>query len=135
MHHLPHLVLQSRVRIIADQLQQLLTRLRLIACHIPCRSPQSNGLVESFFGSFKRDYLSHQPLETLAAAMKLIPAWFTHYNEVAPQSTLAMLSPTTFYQRSLTESHTLNYINTLSSFNWVSPVAWCKEGRRQRLIS
>jgi putative transposase len=58
---------------IADQLQQLLARLGLIACRTPCRSPQSNGLVESFFGSFKRDYLSHQPLETLADALKLIP--------------------------------------------------------------
>jgi putative transposase len=91
---------------ISDHLRQLVTRLGLIACHTPCRSPQSNGLVESFFGSFKRDYLSHQPLETLATAMKLIPAWITHYNELAPHSALAMLSPTTFYQRSLTKSHT-----------------------------
>src|SRR5258706_15248845 len=75
---------------IADQLQQLLTRLGLGACHTPCRSPQSNGLVESFFGSFKRDYLSHQPLENLAAAMKLIPTCIAHYNEVAPHSALAM---------------------------------------------
>ena len=71
-----------------------------------CRSPQSNGLVESFFGSFKRDYLSHQPLETLADALKLIPTWITHYNEVAPHSALAMLAPATFYQQSLTESQT-----------------------------
>src|SRR5208283_5076210 len=91
---------------IADQLQQLLTRLGGIACHTPCRSPQSNGLVESFFGSFKRDYLSHLPLETLAEAMKHIPVWITHYNEVAPHSALAMLSPAAFYQRSLTESQT-----------------------------
>lgn len=91
---------------IADQLQQLLTRLGMIACHTPCRSPQSNGLVESFFGSFKRDYLSHHPLENLDDAMKLIPAWITHYNEVAPHSALAMSSPTTFYQLSLTDSRT-----------------------------
>lgn len=91
---------------ILDQLQQLLARLCLIDCHTPCRSPQSNGLVESFFGSFKRDYLSHQPLETLAAAMKLIPAWITHYNEVAPHSALAVSSPATSYERSLTESQT-----------------------------
>jgi putative transposase len=70
----------------------------------PCRSPQSNGLDESFSGSLKRDYLSHQPLETLAQAMKLIPVWITHYNEVAPHSALAMFSPATFYQQSLTES-------------------------------
>ena len=96
----------NRPEFIADLLQQLLTRLGLIACHTPCRSPQSNGLVESFFGSFKRDYLSHQPLETLAQAMKLIPVWITHYNKVAPHSALAMLAPSTFYQQALTESHT-----------------------------
>ena len=90
---------------IAEPLRQLLNQLGLIACHTPCRSPQSNGLVESFFGSFKRDYLAHQPLETVAEALKHIPAWITHYNEVAPHSALAMLSPTTFYQRSLTKSH------------------------------
>lgn len=91
---------------IAEPLQQLLNQLGLIACHTPCRSPQSNGLVESFFGSFKRDYLAHQPLETMDAAMKHIPAWITHYNEVAPHSALAMLAPSTFYQQALTESHT-----------------------------
>lgn len=91
---------------IAEPLQQLLNQLGLIACRTPCRSPQSNGLVESFFGSFKRDYLSHQPLETLAEAMKNVPDWIAHYNEIAPHSALAMLSPTTCYQLSLTESHT-----------------------------
>lgn len=91
---------------VAQPFQQLLNQLGLIACRTPCRSPQSNGLVESFFGSFKRDYLAHQPLETLAEAMKNIPNWIVHYNEVAPHSALAMLSPTIFYQQSLTESHT-----------------------------
>ena len=91
---------------ISDHLHQLLKRLGLIACHTPCRSPQSNGLVESFFGSFKRDYLAHHPLESVAEAMKLIPTSITHYNEVAPHSALAMAAPATFYQQSLTTSQT-----------------------------
>jgi len=91
---------------IAEQLQHLLTRLGLVACHTPCRSPQSNGLVESFFGSLKRDYLAHQPLETLPQALQLIPTWITHYNEVAPHSALNMSAPTTFYQQSLTQPQT-----------------------------
>jgi putative transposase len=89
---------------ISEPLRQLLNQLGLVACRTPCRSPQSNGLVESFFGSFKRDYLSHYPLETLAEAVKNVPAWIAHYNEFAPHSALAMLSPLTFYQQSLTES-------------------------------
>jgi putative transposase len=91
---------------IAEQQQQLLARLGLTACHTPCRSPQSNGLVESFFGSLKRDYLAHQPLDTVPEALMLIPTWITHYNEVAPHSALAMASPATFYQQWLTESQT-----------------------------
>ena len=90
---------------IAESLQQLLNQLGLVACRTPCRSPQSNGLVESFFGSFKRDYLAHQPLETLAQAQKHLPTWITHYNQIAPHSALAMLSPATFYQQRLTESY------------------------------
>ena len=96
----------NRPEFISDQLQPLLTRLGLIAGHTPCRSPQSNGLVESFFGGFKRDYLSHQPLDNLAQAMKPLPAWIAHDNQVAPHSALAMLSPATSYQLSLTDSHT-----------------------------
>lgn len=88
---------------VAEPLQHLLNQLGLVACHTPCRSPQSNGLVESFFGSFKRDYLSHQPLETWTEAAKYVPQWVAHYNEIAPHSALAMLSPATFYQQSLTK--------------------------------
>jgi putative transposase len=91
---------------VAEPLQALLNQLGIVACRTPCRSPQSNGLVESFFGSLKRDYLSHQPLNTWTEAMKNIPAWITHYNEIAPHSALAMLSPSAFYQLSLTESST-----------------------------
>jgi transposase InsO family protein len=46
---------------IADLLQQLLTWLGLIAGPTPRRRPQANGLGESCFGSFERDWLSHQP--------------------------------------------------------------------------
>lgn len=37
----------------------------LIPCHTPPRNPQSNGLAEAFFGSFKRDYVYQVCLETL----------------------------------------------------------------------
>jgi hypothetical protein len=37
----------------------------LIPCHTPRRSPQSNGLTEAFFASFKRDYVSQACLETV----------------------------------------------------------------------
>ncbi len=37
----------------------------LIPCHTPRRSPESNGLAEAFFGSFKRDYVYQSCLETV----------------------------------------------------------------------
>ena len=37
----------------------------LIPCHTPRRSPESNGLAEAFFGSFKRDDVYRACLETL----------------------------------------------------------------------
>jgi hypothetical protein len=33
--------------------------------------------VPDWKGSFKRDYLSHQPLEILAEAMKHVPTWIS----------------------------------------------------------
>ena len=87
---------------IAAPLQAFLKQLGLSACRTPCRSPQSNGLVEAFFGGFKRDYLAHHPLETIAQATERVPVWINHYNQVAPHSALAMLAPATFYQQQLT---------------------------------
>jgi transposase InsO family protein len=37
----------------------------LIPCHTPRRSPQSNGLAETFFGSFKRDDVYQACIETV----------------------------------------------------------------------
>lgn len=69
----------------------------LIPCHTPRRSPQSNGLAEAFFGSFKRDYVYQACLETLAVVRSQVPKWIEHYNQQAPHSALAMRSPAEFY--------------------------------------
>lgn len=69
----------------------------LIPCHTPRRSPQSNGLAEAFFGSFKRDYVYQACLETLAVVSCQVPKWIEHYNQQAPHSALGMRSPAEFY--------------------------------------
>ena len=69
----------------------------LIPCHTPRRSPQSNGLAEAFFGSFKRDYVYQACLETLAAVSCQVPQWIEHYNQQAAHSALGMRSPSEFY--------------------------------------
>lgn len=69
----------------------------LIPCHTPRRSPESNGLAEAFFGSFKRDYVYQACLETFETVGRQIPGWIDHYNRQAPHSALGMQSPTEFY--------------------------------------
>ena len=75
-----------------------LVRLGLIPCHTPCRSPESNGIAEAFFGSFKRDYVYQSGLETVAEIERLLPGWIEDYNEVAPHSALGMRAPAQFYR-------------------------------------
>ena len=69
----------------------------LIPCHTPRRSPESNGLAEAFFGSFKRDYVYQACLETFAEVGRQIPTWIEHYNQKAPHSALKMQAPAEFY--------------------------------------
>jgi putative transposase len=71
--------------------------LGLIPCHTPRRSPESNGLAEAFFGSFKRDDVSQACLETLEDVTRQMPAWIEHYNHQAPHSALGMQSPAEHY--------------------------------------
>jgi putative transposase len=69
----------------------------LLPCHTPRRSPESNGLAEAFFGSFKRDYVYQACLETFETVERQIPVWIDHYNQQAPHSALGMQSPAEFY--------------------------------------
>jgi len=78
--------------------QIFLTTMGLIPCHTPCRSPESNGVVEAFFGTLKRDYVSQSGLDTRADILRQLPGWLVDYNEVGPHSALGMRSPVQFHQ-------------------------------------
>ena len=81
----------------AHRFRPFVQALGLIPCHTPRRSPESNGLAEAFFGSFKRDYVYQSCLETLADTPRQVPGWIAHYNQEAPHSALGMQSPTQWY--------------------------------------
>jgi putative transposase len=68
-----------------------------IPCHTPRRSPESNGLAEAFFGSFKRGYVYQACLDTLEEVGRQLPAWINHHNGEAPHSALGMRTPAEFY--------------------------------------
>ncbi|MDX9002575.1 integrase core domain-containing protein, partial [Salmonella enterica] len=61
--------------------------------HTAVRSPESNGMAESFVKTMKRDYISIMPkLDGLTAVKNLAEA-FEHYNEWHPHSALGYHSP------------------------------------------
>lgn len=63
------------------------------------RSPQSNGMAESFVRTFKRDYadLAHRP--DAQTVMRQLASWFEHYNTQHPHSALGYLPPRRFREK------------------------------------
>ncbi|MCD5993628.1 integrase core domain-containing protein, partial [Pseudomonas californiensis] len=52
------------------------------------RSPQSNGMAESFVKTIKRDYVAHMPKPDRETALRNLTIAFEHYNEQHPHSAL-----------------------------------------------
>lgn len=71
-------------------------QLGLKSCFTPMKSPQSNGISESFVKTLKRDYVQVSPLPDAKTALGLIAAWFEDYNESHPHLGLNMRSPREF---------------------------------------
>lgn len=80
-----------------QHLRAVLQGFGMVVCRTPVRSPESNGLAEAFFGSFKRDYVYQGALESFEAVGRQLPGWMQDYNEVAPHSALGMRSPAQWY--------------------------------------
>jgi len=68
----------------------------LRACRTPYRSPQSNGMAETFVKTFKRDYVSIHRTPDAVSVLDHSPAWFADYNAVHPHSSLRYRSPNEF---------------------------------------
>ena len=62
----------------------------------PIQSPQSNGMAEAFVRTFKRDYVSVNPIPDAKTVMLALPEWFDHYNELHPHRALGYRSPREF---------------------------------------
>ncbi|EPS6283003.1 IS3 family transposase [Escherichia coli] len=77
----------------ANETRQFARMLGLEPKNTAVRSPESNGIAESFVKTIKRDYISVMPkLDGLTAAKNLTEA-FEHYNEWHPHSALGYRSP------------------------------------------
>jgi transposase InsO family protein len=71
-------------------------RLGLVPCFTPVRSPQSNGMAESFVKTFKRDYVYVHDRPDAQTVLSQLSAWFEDYNESHPHKALQMKSPREF---------------------------------------
>jgi putative transposase len=83
---------------IARDTRTFARQIGLIPRRTPYRSPQSNGMAESFVKTFKRDYVAVNPTPDALTVLEQLPLWFADYNEVHPHSALRYRSPDEFRQ-------------------------------------
>ena len=60
------------------------------------RSPESNGMAESFVKTFKRDYDYVRDRPDARTVLAQLKTWFIDYNEMRPDKGLKMKSPCEF---------------------------------------
>ena len=83
---------------IEKSLNKNLSDWNIDSCNTPTYSPQSNGMVEAFNGTFKRDYVYESCLDSPEYVQSMIPGWIDEYNNYAPHSALEMKTPTEYFK-------------------------------------
>ncbi|WP_226507262.1 IS3 family transposase [Pseudomonas sp. MWU16-30317] len=78
---------------IAEQTRLFVRQIGLQPVTVPVRSPQSNGMAETFVKTIKRDYVAHMPKPDRETALRNLTIAFEHYNEQHPHSALKYRSP------------------------------------------
>lgn len=84
---------------IADETMTFSREIGLKPVTTPVRSPQSNGMAESFVKTMKRDYVAWMPKPDARTALQNLAIAFDHYNESHPHSALKYRSPREFRQQ------------------------------------
>ncbi|EJC8751856.1 TPA: IS3 family transposase, partial [Salmonella enterica subsp. diarizonae serovar 48:i:z35] len=83
----------------SHQTRQFARMVGLEPKHTAVRSPESNGMAESFVKTMKRDYISIMPKPDGLTAVKNLAKAFEHYNEWHPHSALGYRSPREYLRR------------------------------------
>jgi putative transposase len=84
---------------IAHETRRFAREIGLEPLTTPVESPQSNGMAEAFVRTIKRDYARVSSLPDAETVIRLLSAWFDHYNEVHPHRALKYRSPREFIKR------------------------------------
>ncbi|WP_174220876.1 IS3 family transposase [Escherichia coli] len=95
----------------ANETRQFARMLGLEPKNTAVRSPESNGIAESFVKTIKRDYISIMPKPDGLTAAKNLAEAFEHYNEWHPHSALGYRSPREYLRQQAS--------NGLSDNRWV----------------
>ena len=85
---------------IAKETAETATALGLTLLFTPVRSPESNGISESFVKTIKRDYARVTILPDAMTILDKLPLWMEDYCEVHPHSGLKFRSPREFIHQS-----------------------------------
>ena len=85
---------------IAKPTAETAAALGLTLLFTPVRSPESNGMSESFVKTLKRDYARVTILPDAATVLAKLPGWIEDYCEVHPHSGLKFRSPREFMRLS-----------------------------------
>ena len=83
---------------IARETREFAYEIGMIPKRTPYRSPQSNGMAESFVKTFERDYVDVNPTPDALTVLEKLASWFADYNAVHPHSALKYRSPEEFRQ-------------------------------------
>ena len=83
----------------AKETIELGRHMNLKSCFTRPRTPQSNGMAESFVGTIKRDYVYTSDCFDADTVLKMLPGWIEDYNYKAPHSGLGMLSPVEYIEK------------------------------------
>ena len=67
------------------------------------RRPEDNGMIESFNGHFKHEYLWIREPETYIETRQVVAEGMKDYNEMRPHSSLRYLTPREFMRRKVAE--------------------------------
>lgn len=82
----------------------------LIPVQTAVRSPESNGMAESFVRTFKRAYVAFGDLRSPTEVMAQLPKWFMDYRLYHPHSALGWKSPSEF--RAMRENRVSNQMES-----------------------
>lgn len=83
----------------AKETIELGRHMNLRSCFTRPRTPQSNGMAESFVGTIKRDYVYTSDCFDADTVLEQLPKWIEDYNYRAPHSGLGMLSPVEYIEK------------------------------------